>query len=89
MSRENDFSEIATAAATTGAEFAQSNFGKKLDLKNKRKAGEPMGPADVVTETDRETQRRVVEVLTERRQQRSSARRTMPQRLSRRRGVHG
>ncbi|WP_340101465.1 inositol monophosphatase [Salinibaculum salinum] len=66
MSQENDFSEIAAAAATTGAEFARSNFETKLDLENKGESGEPMGPADVVTETDRETQRRVVEVLTER-----------------------
>lgn len=66
MSQETNFSEIAAAAATAGAEFARSNFGTTLNLENKGDTGEPMGPADVVTETDRETQRRVVEVLTER-----------------------
>lgn len=65
MSREKEVSEIAAAAATAGAAFARGNFGTELELGNKGTTGESMGPADVVTETDRETQRRVVEVLTE------------------------
>lgn len=66
MSQETDISTLATAAATAGAELAEADFGTELSVGNKGTPGEPMGPADVVTETDRATQRRVVEVLTER-----------------------
>lgn len=58
--------ETAIAAASAGGEFAMADFGTGLDVQTKGEAGEPMGPADVVTETDRETQRRVVRVLSER-----------------------
>lgn len=53
-----------TAAAITGTDFAKTEFGTELNIGNKGETGKPMGPADVVTETDRETQRRIVEVLT-------------------------
>lgn len=66
MSPEREFLTIARAAATTGGAFARSNFGTTLEVDNKGEAGEPMGPADVVTETDREAQRQVTEVLAER-----------------------
>lgn len=66
MSQELDISDIAIAAATAGADLARAEFGTDLDVGTKGETGEPMGPADVVTETDRETQRRVVEVLSER-----------------------
>lgn len=62
----HDLSELATTAATAGAELAEAEFGTELEVQNKGQTGEPMGPADVVTETDRATQKRVVEVLSER-----------------------
>lgn len=65
MSQGIDISDLAAAAATAGADLAKSGFGSELDIGTKGETGEPMGPADVVTETDRKTQRRVVEVLTE------------------------
>ena len=40
-------------------------FGTELEIENKGTPGDGMGAADVVTETDRETQRQVVSVLTE------------------------
>lgn len=62
----HDLLELATTAATAGAELAGAEFGTELEVQNKGQTGEPMGPADVVTETDRATQKRVVEVLSER-----------------------
>lgn len=63
---ENDtILETAITAATAGGTVALERFETDLAVDNKGDPDEAMGPADVVTETDRETQRRVVSVLTE------------------------
>lgn len=65
MTQNSTILETATAAATAGGTVALEHFGTDLSVDNKGESDEPMGPADVVTETDRETQRCVVSVLTE------------------------
>jgi myo-inositol-1(or 4)-monophosphatase len=65
MSRYTRVSEVARTAASAGAAVAAARFGADLEVSNKGVTDGPVGPADVVTEADRETQRRVVEVLTE------------------------
>lgn len=65
MTERLDFTDIATAAATAGAAVAGEGFVTGPEIESKGGVG-PMGPADVVTETDRATQRRVVDVLTKR-----------------------
>lgn len=65
MTEETDISAVARAAAAAGGAVAMDRFGTNLEIENKNTSAEPMGPADVVTEADREAQRRVVAELTE------------------------
>ncbi|WP_336326514.1 inositol monophosphatase family protein [Halovenus sp. HT40] len=65
MTRTETILETAITAATAGGTVALDNFDTDLAVDNKGDPNEAMGPADVVTEADRETQRRVVSVLTE------------------------
>ncbi|MFC7113707.1 inositol monophosphatase family protein [Natronoarchaeum sp. GCM10025703] len=66
MSERVDIGAVATAAAAAGAQVAAAGFEADLDVDIKGNGEGPVGPADVVTETDREAQRHVVEVLTDR-----------------------
>ena len=66
MSEPLDVSDVATAAAAAGAQVAASGFDTDLDVDLKGDGTGPVGPADVVTESDREAQRHVVEVLEDR-----------------------
>ena len=52
MSQKIGILEHVTAAATAGADLAQAGFGRNLKIGTKGETGEPMGPADVVTEND-------------------------------------
>ena len=58
-----DFADIATKAATVGGATAQEGFTADTAVESKGEDGVPAGPADVVTEFDREAQRQVVAVL--------------------------
>ena len=65
MTRTETILETAITAATAGGTVALENFDTDLAVDSKGGPDEAMGPADVVTEADRETQRRVVSVLIE------------------------
>lgn len=65
MSETIDFADIAVTAAEAGADVATDGFDTDSTIEIKSDTDGPTGPADIVTRTDRETQRRIVEVLTE------------------------